>query len=151
MKNIHHKIVILILIEVVVSSCLWKLVLISQSCDFFPHLVERRSNYGFDVLLVSGVLIAPIVEEFIFRYPIIFFKKPLFFIVVSSIIFGIIHIRNYDYQDSHLPYIILITSPQIFAGFVFAYVRTKFGFGYCVVTHATSNFILILYEHYVGW
>ncbi|WP_051599176.1 CPBP family intramembrane glutamic endopeptidase [Metaclostridioides mangenotii] len=69
--------------------------------------------------LIAGCLVAPIIEEIIFRGVIIgrlFKNKPYIGIVVSSVIFGLLHFSN-----------IFLAPMYIFSGLIFsiAYYKTK--------------------------
>lgn len=69
--------------------------------------------------LIAGCLVAPIIEEIIFRGLIIgrlFINKPYIGIVVSSVVFGLLHFSN-----------IFLAPMYIFSGLVFsiAYYKTK--------------------------
>ena len=64
-------------------------------------------------------------------------------IIVSSLFFGFIHIANFNQLETLLPFILIITLPQIILGFVLAFIRLNYGFIYSVVTHLLYNFILV--------
>ncbi|MCR1954569.1 CPBP family intramembrane metalloprotease [Clostridioides mangenotii] len=69
--------------------------------------------------LIAGCLVAPIIEEIIFRGLIIgrlFINKPYIGIVVTSVVFGLLHFSN-----------IFLASMYIFSGLIFsiAYYKTK--------------------------
>lgn len=71
------------------------------------------------IQLISGCLVAPIIEEIIFRGVIIgrlFKNKPYIGIVVSSVMFGLLHLSN-----------IILIPMFILSGLIFsiAYYRTK--------------------------
>ena len=80
------------------------------------HLINKESLF---IKLISGCLVTPIIEEIIFRGMIIgrlFKNKPYIGIVVSSVIFGLLHFSN-----------IFLAPMFIFSGLIFyiAYYKTK--------------------------
>lgn len=142
---------LMIALNVCGGLILWQIVVLFEKLEFYPNLIEIQTRFGLVYHIVSAVIIAPPIEEFIFRYPIRFIKNPKWYIIISSVIFGLIHITGYEYSNEHLPYIALITSPQILAGFIFAYTRLKLGFWYGVIVHSMSNLVFVFYEMYIGW
>ena len=62
----------------------------------------------------------------------------------STIIFGLIHIPNYQLiNGSALLLAPLLVSPQILLGLFFAFVRLRYGFWWGVFTHAFHNGLLV--------
>ncbi|KAI9130870.1 CPBP family intramembrane glutamic endopeptidase [Acaryochloris sp. CCMEE 5410] len=62
----------------------------------------------------------------------------------STIIFGLIHISNYQLiNDSALLLAPLLVSPQVLLGVFFAFVRLRYGFWWGVFTHAFHNGLLV--------
>lgn len=107
-------------------------------------------------------IIAPILEETIFRVPLFLltlfildfrkFQIPLkIFLfclyIFISILFGLIHLSNYI-TPVNLTIIdmIMITSPQIIGGFFLGYTAIKFedGFRSSVILHSSYNFFALL-------
>ncbi len=124
-------------------------------------------NLGFYMMLFLGAVIAPIMEEFIFRLPLKW-KRNLPAIILNSvssndkvkkawnryyhiifyivaILFGLVHLTNFD--NSWTPLFILlipfITLSQLIAGLTFGYIRNRLGFWWSFLYHALFNFILI--------
>lgn len=138
---------------------------------------DDMASMPFWLLLFSTIIIAPLLEELIFRYPLRFKSNIVlnFFITIfscfnknyslklknrlkvfwskkfgilfylSAILFGLIHLTNYnDLGDTtFILWPILILS-QLFAGVLIGYLRIKHNLfiGFCL--HAFSNAILIL-------
>ncbi len=98
---------------------------------------------------IFAVLIAPLLEESIFRAPLTLFKNKKRFKIAFyafAIAFGFIHITNYDITTNILLFSPLLIAPQIFAGFYFGFVRVKFGLLWAIALHATYNaFFLSLF------
>jgi len=65
-------------------------------------------------------------------------------IIISSLIFGVVHISNFAQLETLWPYTLLITLPQIAVGFALAYIRLNYGFVYSVITHLLYNTFLTL-------
>lgn len=62
----------------------------------------------------------------------------------STIIFGLIHIPNYQLiNDSALLLAPLLVTPQLLLGIFFAFVRLRYGFWWGVFTHAFHNGLLV--------
>lgn len=60
----------------------------------------------------------------------------------SSIAFGFVHIFNIgELNITALLLFPILTFPQIMMGFIFGYVRMKYGFVYSIAVHAFNNFI----------
>jgi uncharacterized protein len=97
--------------------------------------------------IVAMVIIAPLIEESLFRFGIGFYRNSFFFkwiYYLSSLIFGFVHFFYYDFTNSSYFLIPLITLPQICCGFIFGYVRVAYGIGYSILLHSIYNsFILI--------
>lgn len=91
---------------------------------------------------VFAVVIAPLVEETIFRAPLTLFKNKKGFKIAFyafAIAFGFIHITNYEITKNILLYSPLLIAPQIFAGFYFGFIRVKFGLVWSIALHAAYN------------
>ncbi|MDZ7899059.1 MAG: CPBP family glutamic-type intramembrane protease [Arcicella sp.] len=63
---------------------------------------------------------------------------------VIAISFGLMHLLNYDNINNYLLAIPLV-SVQIVFGYLFGFVRMKFGLSYSIGLHITWNFILSIY------
>jgi membrane protease YdiL (CAAX protease family) len=63
-------------------------------------------------------------------------------LVVTIVTFAAIHFLNFDLGLQYLPLIFILTLPQLSAGFVFGYLKLRFGFWTAVVSHGVQNFIL---------
>jgi membrane protease YdiL (CAAX protease family) len=69
-------------------------------------------------------------------------------VLLSSLIFGLVHANNYGFFASIksisgillLPFVVV---PQLIAGFELAYLAMRFGLRYSMLSHALNNFILV--------
>jgi len=99
------------------------------------------------VLLISVVIIAPLFEELIFRGPLVFFKRSEFFRYVFyalTLIFGYIHIFNFEINSATLILSPFLVAPQISMGVFLGYIRVRFGLLWSIAFHACYNLALTL-------
>jgi len=62
---------------------------------------------------------------------------------ISTILFALIHIGNYE-VGSFNPALTLLILPQLIAGFIFGYTRMRFGILACMLTHGFYNGTIFL-------
>ncbi|WP_409012632.1 type II CAAX prenyl endopeptidase Rce1 family protein [Dyadobacter sp. 3J3] len=62
---------------------------------------------------------------------------------ISALLFGFIHIFNYQFNDTHYLFIPFITTGQLFGGLMLGYIRIIYGFWYDVLLHALFNSLMI--------
>jgi membrane protease YdiL (CAAX protease family) len=121
---------------------------------------EPKFNYS-DTLVVTFflvVIIAPVLEEPIFRYFLrhkglqkrIFRRETWdkifpYLVYGLSIIFGLIHLFNY-LNDGLLFYLFspLVVLSQLFGGFVLSFIRVRINFIWGMFSHALWNFIFAI-------
>ncbi len=115
--------------------------------DFGDHAVdELLRNYSALALFFLAVIAAPVIEELIFRAPLTAFKNPIYFkyaYYASILLFGLLHISNFDGLDGQYWAIPLLVSPQLSAGIFLGYIRTKLGLLWSMLLHATHNLVLV--------
>lgn len=71
---------------------------------------------------ISAVFLAPFIEEVVFRLSFKnIFKNNIFFIIISGLVFGSLHVLS-SFQS---PYDLLYLIPYCTPGFVFAYIMVK--------------------------
>lgn len=107
-------------------------------------LFEKYSTITIFFLMV---LIAPVVEEFIFRGPLIFFKKKSYFPWVyysSCLLFGLVHLGNFDNAKDLLWLTPFLIAPQTVMGFFLGFLRVRLGLHYAMLLHMCHNGILFL-------
>lgn len=140
-----------------------------------PELFSMKISLvemGFQKLLLLGCLIAPFMEEFIFRFPLKYKRNYIFLLFSSMFIsrydnkannykikrfyrinfgiffyfmalfFAIVHFSNYNHTQELLLYLPFLVLSQFFIGLILGFVRIKFGFLWAVFYHALYNFIL---------
>ena len=96
------------------------------------------------LLIAFAVILAPLIEEAIFRLPIgLVFKnhfKPFFWIMTT--LFALVHITNFTSGVAY--YLIpLMVLPQFILGIMLGYIRTGWSYLAAVVFHALHNGILL--------
>lgn len=104
-----------------------------------------RSNIDKYPLYVcfSAIIYAPFIEEIIFRKSIKnLFKNKYLFIIISGLIFGIVHISNYNDINE-----IIHCIPYIIMGIDFAYIYHKTNNIFTTMTfHLCHNLVLLIIQ-----
>jgi len=119
---------------------------------FVPEKIDRLENTLTTVLLV--LIVAPVVEEFVFRGPLwclVDLKRPRYLILtalaVTSILFGLVHVSNYDspYSISAIAYVVMKTiQGVIFGAAVIKYNSLAVSItAHCFVNSGLAVFVLI--------
>lgn len=116
--------------------------------------------------MIAGIMVAPFLEELIFRFPLRFdnnyplqkIGKWMHFdfepfwnrnypqiVYGFAIVFALVHLSNYD-NSSWLFYGlgVFIVLPQFFAGLTLSYTRLRLGFWWAVLQHGLFNSIIFL-------
>ena len=99
-------------------------------------------------MFFSSVIYAPIVEELIFRKSTDVFKNKLVYILVSGLLFGLIHVVGNGNESFNE---LLMGIPYIIMGidFAYIYVKSKSIFTTMII-HSFHNFILIIIQYLGG-
>ncbi|QOD61628.1 CPBP family intramembrane metalloprotease [Polaribacter haliotis] len=107
------------------------------------HEVEKmfKGMAKWKILLVGAVVI-PVIEELIFRAPITAFKKPKHFkfsFYFFALVFGFVHISNFETTTSVLLLSPILVLPQILVGFYLGYIRVRLGLQWSMLLHGSYN------------
>lgn len=117
-------------------------------------------------LFLGMVLIAPIIEEFIFRFPLKYKRNYIaqllnwitqkrfekkggsiykYFVYLMIMAFGIIHLTNFENREL-LFYVLapIIVGSQLIGGVTLSYTRVKLGFIWSVALHSAFNLFMLL-------
>ncbi|WP_299670836.1 CPBP family intramembrane glutamic endopeptidase [uncultured Polaribacter sp.] len=97
-------------------------------------------------VILLGAVVVPIIEEVIFRGPITAFKKPKPFKIAFyffALLFGFVHITNFEMTTSILLLAPILVLPQILVGGYFGYIRVRFGLQWSMLLHGTYNLFFI--------
>lgn len=115
--------------------------------DTGEHEVAKMlEEYTPAMVAFLAIIIAPLLEESIFRAPLGLFKKSTFFpiaLYTSIVGFGFIHIFNFEAYENALWMAPLLILPQLITGLFLGFVRVRMGFLYGVLFHALFNAILL--------
>lgn len=111
------------------------------------HAIDDLLN-GYSALGIFffAVILAPFLEELFFRGPLVWFKDSIYFrsiFYLVAILFGYIHITNFELSTTVLLLSPLLVAPQISVGLLLGLVRTKFGLLWSMAMHAFYNLILM--------
>ena len=101
-------------------------------------------EFSFLLLLVYGIYLMAL----FFIYRSVLFSNRIVTInwIISSLIFGVLHLYNHNFHElnldiSGLLYVIEALSPLIIAGFGFGYIRIKLDTYWSVIAHSIYNFL----------
>ncbi|WP_159467136.1 CPBP family intramembrane glutamic endopeptidase [Dyadobacter sp. 3J3] len=133
---------------------LWYPVEIAEKLGFYNKLEEINSNFSVPMIVFSAVVMAPVIEEGIFRLFLGFHRHKTYFnwlYYVSSVLFGWIHFFNYQFDESHYFFFPFITMTQTFSGLMLGYIRIMYGFWYGVLLHALFNCAAIALSFALGY
>ena len=141
----------ILLISIATSFLITPLFLIIEALGWVNmenHKVEAmfKDMPLYQIILVAGIII-PILEEAIFRGPITAFKKPKSFKIAFyafSLLFGFVHITNFDLNFNVFILAPLLVLPQILLGGYFGFIRVRFGLPWSILMHGCYNSVLIL-------
>lgn len=116
--------------------------------DMGKHKTEDMFlKYSYFQVFALMVVVAPILEEFIFRGPLIFFKRSSFFPIafyLSCLLFGLVHLSNFEESASLIWWAPLLVAPQALMGLFLGFLRAKLGLRYAILMHMSHNGILFL-------
>jgi membrane protease YdiL (CAAX protease family) len=141
---------ILLIWSLAVSLCLALLIGIADSLGpwnlgehAFDILLEEFSPLG---VLLLGCLIAPTLEELIFRGPMWFFRNSRYFPWIFyglTLAFALVHLSNYPNLSEIWPLTLLLISPQLNIGGFLGFIRIRFGLLWAIAFHAAYNLLLL--------
>lgn len=98
------------------------------------------------LIFILAVVVAPVVEELIFRGPLVWFKKSNYFPIVFylfSICFGFVHLTNFELTTQVWILSPFLVAPQISVGVLLGFIRVKFGLLWSMALHASYNSVFI--------
>lgn len=100
---------------------------------------------GIKILFFAAIL-APLIEELIFRGPLVYFSQPRAFKIafyVIGVIFAYVHIFNFEITTNVILFSPLLVAPQFFIGLIFGFIRIRFGLIWSILLHSIYNGILV--------
>lgn len=111
------------------------------------HGVEEMFNtYSVLIIFLIAVILAPLIEELLFRAPLALFKDSSHFKVafyVSVLLFGVVHLSNFELFTEYLWLAPVLVAPQISAGIFLGFTRVKLGLSWAMLLHACHNALLL--------
>lgn len=115
--------------------------------DVGKHGVDQLlEKYNVFTIFLLAVIGAPIIEELVFRGPLVFFKNSPYFHYIFyffALLFGAIHISNFESYSEYLWLTPILVAPQITAGLFLGFIRVKLNLGWSMLLHAGHNAILL--------
>lgn len=115
--------------------------------DLGKHAIDNFfENYPLLLLFGAAVIAAPVLEELLFRGPIIWFRNKSYFPIVFytlTLVFGFYHITNFEITSTILLLSPILAAPQIVVGSLLGLTRVKLGLVWAIAFHACYNLVLI--------
>ncbi|UWX56292.1 CPBP family intramembrane metalloprotease [Maribacter litopenaei] len=140
------KLAVLAISASVVLSILIGLIETLFNLDLGKHAMDDfLENYPAIYLLLFAVIGAPVMEELLFRGPMIWFKHSKLFPFIFYLLtlgFGFMHITNYELNLQNIILSPILVAPQLAAGILLGFTRVKFGLIFSILLHALYNLIL---------
>jgi hypothetical protein len=115
--------------------------------DLGEHGMESiLKKYSLFVIFLLAVVLAPLLEELLFRAPLALFENSRFFKIAfytSALLFGAVHLNNFETFTDYFWLAPVLIAPQAAAGFFLGFVRVKLGLSWSILLHAAHNAILL--------
>jgi membrane protease YdiL (CAAX protease family) len=141
------KITLLALAMSIVISMFTGILQLVLGLDLGEHALDDLfENYSAWSILFLAIILAPFLEELIFRGPISWFRNSRYFKLVFyfwAVLFGYIHISNFEFSTQVLLMSPLLVAPQISVGLLLGTIRIKFGLIWSMAMHCLYNLILV--------
>ncbi|MDE0534987.1 CPBP family intramembrane glutamic endopeptidase [Tenacibaculum sp. L6] len=94
-----------------------------------------------------AVILAPLLEEIFFRAPITLFQSKKSFKIafyVFAILFGLVHLTNFNITTNVLLLAPILVAPQTILGGYLGFIRVRFGLAWSILLHACYNAFFVL-------
>ncbi|NAS13515.1 CPBP family intramembrane glutamic endopeptidase [Poritiphilus flavus] len=115
--------------------------------DLGQHAMDLLlEQYSLTFIGFLAIVVAPLLEEFFFRGPLVFFKKSSFFKLIFylfTLAFGFYHITNFEITTTILVLSPLLVAPQLSVGVFLGFIRVRFGLIWAILLHACYNLVLV--------
>ena len=146
-KTFFYLLIISVLTSLIITP-IYSIIEALGLVDMDTHKAEEmfKDMNALQIVLIAAITI-PIIEELIFRAPITAFKKPKSFtyaFYIFTLIFGFIHITNFEITTNVLLLSPILILPQLLVGSYFGYIRVKFGLIWSMLLHGSYNGFLFL-------
>ena len=111
------------------------------------HITDTlfEDSSSFKILFLAAV-IAPVMEELIFRAPLTLFKQARLFKIAFyaiGIIFAYVHLFNFELTTNVILFSPLLVAPQFFIGLIFGFIRVRLGLLWSIFLHSLYNGLLV--------
>ncbi|MGB1042775.1 MAG: lysostaphin resistance A-like protein [Tenacibaculum sp.] len=112
------------------------------------HAMEElmRNNTKWFIFFIA-VILAPLFEELFFRAPITLFRRAKTFKIafyVFAILFGLVHLTNFNITTNVLLLAPILVAPQTILGGYLGFIRVRFGLQWSMLLHACYNAFFVL-------
>lgn len=107
---------------------------------------ELFNTYSPMTILLLASLVAPALEELLFRGPMWFFRDSKYFPILfyaSTLAFALVHLGNFPNFAEIWPVSPLLISPQFALGLFLGFVRVRFGLLWSIGFHSAYNTIVL--------
>ncbi|WP_299016524.1 CPBP family intramembrane glutamic endopeptidase [uncultured Polaribacter sp.] len=145
--NIFFHLLLLSLITGIVISPLFALLEMLNLIDLDTHKIQEMFTDMSNLkIFLFVVVLAPLIEETIFRAPLTLFKNKIAFknaFYIFAIMFGFVHISNFEITTNVILLSPLLVLPQALLGLYLGFIRVRFGLIWAMLLHAAYNGILI--------
>lgn len=93
------------------------------------------------IILIYGLIKQPNIQNWL-KY--LFENKFQWIFYSSALLFGFLHITNYQFSWTVVLLTPILVLPQLSGGVLLSFIRVKYGFWRCVIGHAFYNFSLLI-------
>lgn len=146
-KTIFFKILTLNVVISFVLGVFMVIITTLVNADLGEHGIELIfKKYSLFIIFILAVILAPLLEELLFRAPLVLFKNSPFFKIIfytSALLFGAVHLTNFETFADYFWLAPVLVAPQTVAGFFLGFIRVKLGLFWSVSLHACHNAILL--------
>ncbi|MBA6156545.1 CPBP family intramembrane metalloprotease [Tenacibaculum sp. S7007] len=116
--------------------------------DLNDHAMEElMKNSSKWFIFFLAVILAPLLEELFFRAPITLFHNAKAFKIafyVFAILFGLVHLTNFNITTNVLLLTPILVAPQTILGGYLGFIRVRFGLQWSMLLHACYNAFFVL-------
>lgn len=142
LKKFFHLLIICVLTSIAITP-LFSLIESIGLVDMNDHALEKlMKRFPKSAIFIFAVILAPLFEELIFRAPLSLFHNSDYFKQVFytfAIVFGLIHITNFNITAQVLLLAPILVLPQTILGTYLGFIRIRFGLGWSILLHASYN------------
>ena len=111
------------------------------------HAIDQLlQKYPASLIFLLAVMAAPVIEEAIFRGPLLFFRGSRYFKIAFwgfTLMFALVHLGNFPGLEAVWFLSPLLVSPPFFLGIFTGFIRVRYGLLYSMLFHALYNGILL--------